>query len=126
VRVRRTGSTFTAYSSADGSSWTTVGSASISMTSSIYIGLAVTSHNNGTLCSGVFDSVSTTGSITSSLSSAEDDFAANDGSYSFEEFSSDNGCSAEGAVSGRSPLGGAALALAVGLVLGVRRRRKHE
>jgi hypothetical protein len=58
VKITRSGSTFTGFCSADGSSWTQVGSASVSMSSTIEVGLAVTSHLNGTLATGTFDNVS--------------------------------------------------------------------
>src|SRR5207244_1765054 len=48
IRVTRSGSTFTGFVSSDGSSWTQVGTASISMVADVFIGLAVTSHNDGT------------------------------------------------------------------------------
>jgi type II secretory pathway pseudopilin PulG len=57
VKLIRSGNTFTGYESADGSIWTEVGSVSITMTTDIYIGLAVTSHNDGTLCTAVIDNV---------------------------------------------------------------------
>ena len=57
IRVTRSGNTFTAYRSTDGSNWTTIGSENITMSSSVYIGLAVTSHNDGTLCTAVFDNL---------------------------------------------------------------------
>jgi hypothetical protein len=38
VRIVRSGSIFTAYRSADGTNWTTVGSQSITMSSTVYIG----------------------------------------------------------------------------------------
>ncbi len=57
VRLVRSGSTFTAYRSVDGSNWTTIGSQTISMSSTVYIGLAVTSHAGGTLCTATFDNV---------------------------------------------------------------------
>lgn len=58
VRVTRVGSTFTGSRSTDGITWTTVGSVTISMTTSVYIGLAVTSHNDAVLNSSTFDNVS--------------------------------------------------------------------
>jgi PA14 domain-containing protein/galactose oxidase-like protein len=58
VRVARVGSTFTGYSSTDGLTWTTVGSATITMGTTVYIGLAVTSHLDGTLNTSTFDNVS--------------------------------------------------------------------
>ncbi|MBI2948287.1 MAG: choice-of-anchor D domain-containing protein [Verrucomicrobia bacterium] len=60
VRLVRTGSTFTASRSTDGTSWTTIGSATITMATSVYIGLAVNSHADGTLCTGTFTNVSAT------------------------------------------------------------------
>ncbi|MGH9142673.1 MAG: Ig-like domain-containing protein, partial [Vicinamibacterales bacterium] len=44
VRLIRDGSQLTAYSSADGSTWKTIGSASIALGTSAYVGFAVTSH----------------------------------------------------------------------------------
>lgn len=60
VRVTRVGSTFTGYRSTDGLTWTTVGSATITMTTSVYIGLAVTSHNDTVLNTSTLDNVSAT------------------------------------------------------------------
>lgn len=57
VRVTRVGSTFTGYKSTDGITWTTVGSATITMASNVYIGLAVTSHLDGTLCTSTMENV---------------------------------------------------------------------
>jgi hypothetical protein len=60
LKVVRTGSTFEGFSSPDGVVWTSVGSQTISMSSSVFIGLAVTSHNDGTLCTAVFENVTAT------------------------------------------------------------------
>jgi endonuclease/exonuclease/phosphatase family metal-dependent hydrolase len=49
VKLVRSGNTFTGYGSWDGSNWTLIGSEYISMASTIYVGVAVTSHNYGTL-----------------------------------------------------------------------------
>ena len=57
VAVVRDGNTFTAYQSENGVDWTPIGSKSISMNWSVYIGLAVTSHNDGALSSAVFEGV---------------------------------------------------------------------
>ena len=54
VRLSRTGSTITAASSFDGSSWTTVGSDTFAMPATIYVGLAVSSHVYGTLATATF------------------------------------------------------------------------
>jgi PLD-like domain len=57
VKIVRSGSTVTGYTSSNGSTWTHIGSASISMGSTVQIGLAVSSHNNSALATGRFDSV---------------------------------------------------------------------
>ena len=60
VRLSRSGMTFTAYTSADGVSWTLVGSDTIAMGPTIYAGLAVTSHDNTRLTSATITDVSIT------------------------------------------------------------------
>jgi outer membrane protein assembly factor BamB len=62
VKVARTGSSFSAYTSADGTTWTLVPGSSVSLGISgpALVGLAVTSHNTSSLCSTVFDSVTLT------------------------------------------------------------------
>ncbi|WP_254274624.1 hypothetical protein [Haloarcula marina] len=57
VKIERVGDTLTGYNSRDGQSWTEIGSVTISMTDP-YIGLAVTSGLQGTLCTSNFDEVS--------------------------------------------------------------------
>ncbi|HEX4627592.1 MAG TPA: Ig-like domain-containing protein, partial [Gemmatimonadales bacterium] len=59
VKVARTGTTVTGYESADGASWVLIGSDTVSMATSVYVGLAVTSHNNATSSTATFDSVTT-------------------------------------------------------------------
>ena len=60
VKIVRSGNTFTAYRSSTGSSWTYIGSKTISMASNVYIGVAATSHKDGTLSSAVISNVSAT------------------------------------------------------------------
>jgi len=60
VKIARSGSTFTASQSSNGTTWTTIGSETISMATNVYIGLAVTSHNGTTLCTSTFDNVTVT------------------------------------------------------------------
>ena len=61
VRLTRSGNDFTAYRSANGVDWTQIGStATITMNNTVYVGLAVTSHNSGTLSSSIFSHVSVT------------------------------------------------------------------
>jgi hypothetical protein len=55
---------FTAYSSTNGSTWQMQGMPdNISMSSNVYIGLAVTSHDAALSCQAVFSNVTTTGSV---------------------------------------------------------------
>jgi hypothetical protein len=59
VKLTRSGDTFTAYQSANGSTWTRIGSAvTIRMRTSVYVGLAVTSRNNSTLGTATLENVS--------------------------------------------------------------------
>lgn len=54
VRITRTGSTFRAFYSANGSTWTQFGNnRTISMGATTYIGIATTSGSTATLCNGV-------------------------------------------------------------------------
>jgi regulation of enolase protein 1 (concanavalin A-like superfamily) len=61
VRLKRVGNVVTAYSSGDGGTWQTVGSATIGLNQSAFVGFAVTSHNPGSLASAVFSQPSVTG-----------------------------------------------------------------
>jgi hypothetical protein len=61
VRHVRQGDLFSAYVSGDGAHWTLVGTESIAMTTDVYIGLAVTSHEDGTVAAAVFRDVSVSG-----------------------------------------------------------------
>ena len=61
VKLVRSGNTFTGYGSTDGTTWTQMGSDTITMDTTVYVGLAVTSHNDGTLASATFDHVSVNG-----------------------------------------------------------------
>lgn len=60
LRLSRSGSTITAYSSPDGSTWTEVGTTTIALTDPVTIGLFVCSHTAGTLNTSTFDNVSVT------------------------------------------------------------------
>jgi regulation of enolase protein 1 (concanavalin A-like superfamily) len=60
VKLVRTGGLFTGYVSADGQSWVQVTSAFISMPTNVYVGLAVTAHNNTALTTATFDQVAVT------------------------------------------------------------------
>ena len=54
LRLVRQGSQFTGYFSADGTSWTTAGAATINMTAAAYVGLAVSSRVDSTLATATF------------------------------------------------------------------------
>jgi regulation of enolase protein 1 (concanavalin A-like superfamily) len=60
LRLQRSGNTFTAYTSADGSSWTQVGSVTMTMTSAATVGMFVCSHNNSNLNTSTFANVAVT------------------------------------------------------------------
>jgi hypothetical protein len=64
VKLTRSGHTFTASRSTDGTSWTVVGSETIAMPSTIYMGLAVSSHVTSTVATATFASVAATGDTT--------------------------------------------------------------
>jgi regulation of enolase protein 1 (concanavalin A-like superfamily) len=57
VRLTRSGSTFTAYTSTNGTTWTTVGSETVTMATDATLGLAVCSHDNTQLSTAIFDNV---------------------------------------------------------------------
>jgi CSLREA domain-containing protein len=63
VRLKRSGNAFTAWHSSNGTSWTQVGSATVSMGTDVYAGLAVTSHNDGAVTTAKFDNVRITKSL---------------------------------------------------------------
>ena len=60
VRLTRTGNVITGFESPDGNTWTKIGSVTITMTSTIYVGLCTCAHENTALCTGTFDNVSVT------------------------------------------------------------------
>jgi beta-glucanase (GH16 family)/regulation of enolase protein 1 (concanavalin A-like superfamily) len=60
VRLVRSGSTFIAYKSSNGTSWTQVSSTTIAMGATVYAGLPVCSHNVSSSSRVVFDNVSVT------------------------------------------------------------------
>jgi alpha-L-fucosidase len=57
VRLVRTGNTFASYLSPDGANWTASGTTTVAMNASVYVGLAVCSVNNASLCQAQFDNV---------------------------------------------------------------------
>lgn len=62
VRLVRNGSTLIAFRSANGVTWVQQGNQqTIGLGSTVYVGLAVTAHNNSRLCSATFDNVTLPG-----------------------------------------------------------------
>jgi regulation of enolase protein 1 (concanavalin A-like superfamily) len=61
VRLVRRGSTFEASRSSDGVRWTTIGTRQIAMAQTVYVGLAVSSHDAARSATAVFDGVSVSG-----------------------------------------------------------------
>jgi hypothetical protein len=57
VRLTRSGNTFTADYSANGTVWTTLGSVDMPMLTDVYIGLCLTSHNTAATCTAEFSNV---------------------------------------------------------------------
>ena len=57
VKLQRSGDLFSAYESADGVTWTLVGTESITMGATVFVGLAVTSHTTGSSATCAFDAV---------------------------------------------------------------------
>ena len=70
---------FTAYHSANGSAWTMQGAPeNIQMSSNVYIGLAVTSHDAALTCQAVFTNVTTTGSVSPQWANQDIGIESND------------------------------------------------
>ena len=74
VRLVRQGDKFYAYHSDDGETWVlhpassgTDNPVTISMAQTVYIGLAVTSHSDGQICTAIFEDVTFGGEVTSDL-----------------------------------------------------------
>ena len=64
VKLVRSGNLFSGYYSPDGVTWTFESSATVAMGSTVYVGLALTSHNAGTLNTTTFDHVNLGGTPT--------------------------------------------------------------
>jgi hypothetical protein len=70
---------FSAYSSANGSTWQKLGvTENIQMGTNTYIGLAVTAHNAGATCEGVFTNVTTTGNVSGQWMNQDIGIVSND------------------------------------------------
>ena len=62
VALVQNGTNFSGYYSADGNSWTLVGTTAVSMTGTEYLGLTVSSRDNNRLSTATFDNVTAPGS----------------------------------------------------------------
>jgi phosphatidylserine/phosphatidylglycerophosphate/cardiolipin synthase-like enzyme len=60
VALKRRGNTITASESSNGSTWTVIGTDTISMASTVYVGLAVTSHTTSSSTTAALDGVTVT------------------------------------------------------------------
>jgi len=60
VKLVRSGNVFTGFASPDGTTWTQIGTQTITMNATLYVGLAVCSHNTSTLSTATFDNVTIT------------------------------------------------------------------
>ena len=58
VKLARRGNVVTAFHAADGVNWNTVGQDSLTLPATVFVGLAVTSHDNTRLATAAFDNVS--------------------------------------------------------------------
>jgi len=64
VKIERSGSTFTGYTSADGKAWSVVGTTVIEMADPVLIGICVTSHVATEQRTFQFESIAATGAVT--------------------------------------------------------------
>ena len=61
VRIARLGNVVISSSSPNGTTWTEIRRETIAMSAAVYVGLAVTSHNNGVVCTATFANVQVVG-----------------------------------------------------------------
>jgi phosphatidylserine/phosphatidylglycerophosphate/cardiolipin synthase-like enzyme/regulation of enolase protein 1 (concanavalin A-like superfamily) len=61
IKIVKAGNVISGSQSADGTSWQSIGSATFTMASTVFVGLAVVSHTNTQLCTAAFDTVTTSG-----------------------------------------------------------------
>jgi len=95
VKIERSISgNFTGSISADGNTWTMVGSESIQMSANAYIGLAVTAHNAAATCQAVFTNVTTTGNVTGQWVNQDIGIESNDAEPFYVAVSNVNGAPA--------------------------------
>jgi hypothetical protein len=91
------GGTFTASHSADGSTWVPVTDSTpqtIGMSSNVYVGLALTSHNAGLTCEAVFSNVTITGNVTGQWMHQDIGIQSNDPEPMYVAIANSNGAPA--------------------------------
>jgi hypothetical protein len=88
---------FTVTHSANGTSWTSVASAvpvNIPMTSNVYIGLALTSHDAALTCQAVFSNVTTTGNVSGQWQHQDVGLTSNAAEPMYVQLANTNGATA--------------------------------
>ncbi|HON93347.1 MAG: discoidin domain-containing protein [Phycisphaerae bacterium] len=72
IKIERSGTSFNCFYSTDGTKWTamTWNPQSINLSSTVYIGLAVTSHNTAAMATAQYSNISFTGTVTGNWSVA--------------------------------------------------------
>jgi hypothetical protein len=97
VRVERDAAgNFTVSHSTNGSTWEAVGNSiptNIPMTSNVYIGLALTSHDETLACQAVFSNVTTTGNVSGQWANQDIGITSNAAEPLYVELSNANGAS---------------------------------
>ncbi len=78
LKLQRVGTLITAYNSSDGTAWTQFGSATVNFGTTVYAGLAVTSHGNGT-ATAIFSNLSYTAGTASTALPYTTDFESSQG-----------------------------------------------
>ena len=79
VRITRSGNNFTAEHSADGAAWDTLGTPqSVPMAATVYVGLAVTSHDAALTCQATFSDVTIMGTVMGQWQSQDIGITSND------------------------------------------------
>ncbi|HYO11049.1 MAG TPA: carbohydrate-binding protein [Tepidisphaeraceae bacterium] len=71
LKLTRNGTTLTAAISANGITWTSLGSTTLAMATNLYVGLAVSSKNDGALNTATFDNVSVSSALTDTAQTAD-------------------------------------------------------
>jgi len=82
---------FTAYHSANGSTWELLGTENIPMGSNVHIGLALTSHDAALTCQAVLTNVTTTGNVGTQWANQDIGILSNDAEPLYVAVSNSNG-----------------------------------